>query len=264
MLLCVWRQCAELLDACTSHPKKKNSLGDRPIYHFHINIHFLKAPLGLRWSQGPRHSVTSYGPACPPQVIVYFRYLLESRLDFRFGACRFCADEAATAVFPLFGCLGCPWGCLVVLSYTFVCPVAMTALAMLSELPLSELDSDDVEDIPPLLELVSDELSPPDSSDLQHSGRQSSSRLRWLYRTSTQPQCVERVSSCGDTTGPQQVVLRGCQSVAGSNKAKAQQQRTRRSTSLITNNVEGGGVVLADDRIVCEVKHIGKISEACC
>ena len=38
VLLCVLRQCAELVDACTSHPKK-SSLGDRPIYDFHYNIH---------------------------------------------------------------------------------------------------------------------------------------------------------------------------------------------------------------------------------
>ena len=68
-------------------------------------IHFLKAPLAPRWSQAPCHSVTSYAPACAPQVIVYFRCLLESLLDFRSGACRFCATEAATGVFPLFACL---------------------------------------------------------------------------------------------------------------------------------------------------------------
>ena len=33
--------------------------------------------------------------------------------------------------------------------------------------------------------------------------------LRWLYRTSTQLRCVERVSSRGNTTSPQQVALRG-------------------------------------------------------
>ena len=39
VLLCVARQCAEPVDACTSHPKK-SSLGDRPIYDFHYNIYF--------------------------------------------------------------------------------------------------------------------------------------------------------------------------------------------------------------------------------
>ena len=51
-------------------------------------------------------------------------------------------------------------------------------LALLSELLPSELYSDDVEDVPPLLELVVDELSvsePSDSSDARSSGRQSSS-----------------------------------------------------------------------------------------
>ena len=86
-------------------PREKNSLADRPIYHFHFNIHFLKAPLAPRWSQAPRHSVTSYAPACATQVIVYFRCLSESLLDFRSGACRFRATEAATGVFPLFACL---------------------------------------------------------------------------------------------------------------------------------------------------------------
>ena len=56
VIFCVSRQCAEPLDAYTSHPQK-NSLGDRPIYHFHFNIHFLKAPLALRWSQAPCHSL---------------------------------------------------------------------------------------------------------------------------------------------------------------------------------------------------------------
>ena len=62
--------------------------------------------------------------------------------------------------------------------YTFLSPVATTTLALLSELLLSELDSDDVEEVPPLLELVVDELSvsePSDSSDARRSGRQSSS-----------------------------------------------------------------------------------------
>ena len=129
--------------ACTSHPKEKNCLADRPIYPFHCNIHFLKAPLAPRWSQALRHSVTSYAPACAPQVIVYFRCLLVSLLDFRSCACRFCATEAATGVFPLFACLPCPRGCLTVFLYTFLCPFATTTLALLSELLLSELDSDD-------------------------------------------------------------------------------------------------------------------------
>ena len=34
-------------------PPKKHSLADRAIYHFHFNIHFLKAPLAPRWSQVP-------------------------------------------------------------------------------------------------------------------------------------------------------------------------------------------------------------------
>ena len=39
VVLYVSRQCAEPLDACTSHPKKTSSLGDRSIYDFHYNIH---------------------------------------------------------------------------------------------------------------------------------------------------------------------------------------------------------------------------------
>ena len=66
VLLCVSRQFAEPLDACTSHPPK-NSRGDRPIYHFHFNIHFLKAPLALCWSQAPRHS---RGNTTSPQQFV--------------------------------------------------------------------------------------------------------------------------------------------------------------------------------------------------
>ena len=166
--------------ACTSHPppQHKNSLAVTPIYQFHFNLYFLKAPRALHWSQAPHHSVTSHAPACAPHVIFYFRCLLESLLDVRSGACCFCATEAATGAFPLFTCLACPRGCLVVFLYTFLCPVATTTLALLSELLLSELDSDDVEDVPPLLELVVDELSvsdPSDSSDARRSGRQSSS-----------------------------------------------------------------------------------------
>ena len=175
VLLCVSRQCAEPHALRTP---QKNSLVDRPIYHFHFNIHFLKAPLALHWSQAPRHSVASYALACAPHAIVYFRCLLESLLDFRFGACRSCATEAATGAFPLFACLPCPRGCVTFFLYTFLCLVAMTTLALLSELLLSELDSDDVEDVPPLLELVVDELSVSDlfdSLDVRHSGRQSSS-----------------------------------------------------------------------------------------
>ena len=174
---CVSRGNAQPLDACTSHPKK-NSLADRPIYHFHFNIHFLKALLALCWSQAPCHSVTSYAPTCAPHVIVYFRCLLESLLNFRSGACCFYANEAATGVFPLFACLPCPQGCLAVFLYTFLCPIATTTLALLSELPLSKLDSDDVKDVPPLPKLVVDELSvsdPSRSSNLRRSGRQSSS-----------------------------------------------------------------------------------------
>ena len=60
--------------ACTLHPpQNKNSLVVTPIYHFHFNLYFLKAPLALRWSQAPRHSVTSDAPACAPHVIFYFR-----------------------------------------------------------------------------------------------------------------------------------------------------------------------------------------------
>ena len=129
--------------ACTSHPPKQNSLADRPIYHFHFNIHFLKAPLAMRSSQAPHHSVTSYAPACAPQVIVYFRCLLESLLDFRSGACHFCVTEAATGVFPLCACLPCPRGCLTVCLYTFLCPVATTTLALWHFGTLSELDFDD-------------------------------------------------------------------------------------------------------------------------
>ena len=114
VVLCVSQQCMALLDTCTPHPKKI-PLGDTPIYHFHFNLHFLKAPLALCLSQAPRHSATSYAPACAPQVIVYFCCLLKSLLDFRCGACRFCTvdvDEATTAAtdanFPLFACLACP------------------------------------------------------------------------------------------------------------------------------------------------------------
>ena len=177
-LLCVSRQCAEPHALPKPPPPKKNFLAVRPIYHFQFNLHFLKAPLALHWSQAPRHSVMSYAPACAPHVIFYFRCLLESLLDFRSGACRFCATEAATGAFPLFACLPCRRGCLAVFLYTFLCPIATTTLALLSELLLSELDSDDVEDIPPLLELVVDELSVSDlfdSSDVPRSGRQSSS-----------------------------------------------------------------------------------------
>ena len=39
VLLCVLWQCAEPVDAFTSHPKK-SSLGDEPIDDFHYNIHF--------------------------------------------------------------------------------------------------------------------------------------------------------------------------------------------------------------------------------
>ena len=88
VLFCVSRQRAEPLGACTSPPPPpKNSLADRPIYHFHFNIHFLKAPLTLCWSQAPRHSVTPYTPAYAPHVIIYFRCLLESLLDLRSSAC---------------------------------------------------------------------------------------------------------------------------------------------------------------------------------
>ena len=98
--------------ACTSHPpKNKNSLAVTPIYHFHFNLYFLKAPLALRWSQAPRHSVTSHAPACAPHVIFYFPCLLESLLDFRFAACRFCATEAATGAFPLLWAKWLPHPC---------------------------------------------------------------------------------------------------------------------------------------------------------
>ena len=128
VLLCVSRQCAEQ-HALRTPPQNKNSLAVRPIYHFHFNLYFLKAPLALRWSQAPRHSVTSHAPACAPHAIFYFRCLLESLLDFRSGACRFCGTQAATGAFPLFTCLPCPRGCLVVFLYTFLCPVATTTLA---------------------------------------------------------------------------------------------------------------------------------------
>ena len=80
----------------------------------------------MRSSQAPRHPVTSYALACAPQVIIYFRGLLESLLNFCSGACRFYADEVATAVFQLCACLACPRGCLAVFLYTFFCPVAAT------------------------------------------------------------------------------------------------------------------------------------------
>ena len=130
---------------CTMHPppKKNPPLADRPMYHFHFNIHVLKASIALRWSQAARHSVMSYAPACAGQVIVYFHCLLKWPLDFRFGACRFGATEAAPGVFPLFACLPCPRGCLTVFLYTFLCPLATTILALLAQLLLSELDSDD-------------------------------------------------------------------------------------------------------------------------
>ena len=135
--------------ACTSHPPPtKNSLAARPIYHFQFNLRFLKAPPALRWSQAPCHSVKSYAPTCAPHVIFHFRCLLESLLNFRSGACRFCATEATTGALPLFACLPCPPGCLAVFLYTFLCLVATTTLALLSELLLSKLDSDDVEDVP--------------------------------------------------------------------------------------------------------------------
>ena len=109
--------------------QKKNYLGDRPTYHFHFNLHFLKAPLAQCLSQAPCHSATRYASACAPQVIIYFRCLLDLLLDFRFGACCFSAvdvDELATAatntIFPLFAYLACPWGCLAVFLYTFLCP----------------------------------------------------------------------------------------------------------------------------------------------
>ena len=61
-----------------SHPPlNKRSLAVTPIYHFHFNLCFLKAPLALRWSQAPCHSVTSYAPACAPHVMFYFRCLFE-------------------------------------------------------------------------------------------------------------------------------------------------------------------------------------------
>ena len=73
--------------------QNKNSLAVTPIYHFHFNLYFLKAPLALRWSQAPRHSVTSHAPACAPHVNFYFRCLLESLLSFRSSACRFCVTD---------------------------------------------------------------------------------------------------------------------------------------------------------------------------
>ena len=126
-------------------PKKTNSVTDRPIYHFHFNIHFLKAPLALRWSQAPRHSVTSYASVCAPRVIVYSRSLLESLLDSHFGACRFCATAAVTGVFPLFACFPCPRRCLRAFLYTLLCPFATTTLALLFQLLLSKLHSDDTQ-----------------------------------------------------------------------------------------------------------------------
>ena len=74
-------------------------------------------------------------------------------LNFRSRACRFYATEAAIGAFPLLT-LPCPRGCLAVFLYTFLRPVATTTLALLSELLLSELDSDDVKDVPPILQLV--------------------------------------------------------------------------------------------------------------
>ena len=65
---------------------------------------------------------------------------------------------------------------LAVFLHTFFRPVVTTTLVLLPKLLLSELDSDDVEDVPPLLEMVVDELSvwdPSDSSDLRRSRRQS-------------------------------------------------------------------------------------------
>ena len=59
-----------------------------PQHMWSLQYPFLKAPLALRSSQAPHHSVTSYAPACAPQVIVYFRCLLESLLDFCSSASR--------------------------------------------------------------------------------------------------------------------------------------------------------------------------------
>ena len=42
----------------------------------------------------------------------------------------------------------------------------------------------------------------------------------WLYQRNIQPESLEHVSSRGNTTSPQLVLLRGCQSAAGSNKAQ--------------------------------------------
>ena len=74
VLLCVSRQCAEPVDACTSHPKKGSI--DQIHLRLLLQYPFLKAQLALHSSQASRHSVTPYAPACAPQVIVYFRCLL--------------------------------------------------------------------------------------------------------------------------------------------------------------------------------------------
>ena len=79
------------------------------------------------------------------------RILLESLLHFRSLTCHYCATEAATGVFQLFACLPCTHRCLTVFLHAFLCRTATTTLALLSELLISELDSDDVEDFPPLL-----------------------------------------------------------------------------------------------------------------
>ena len=75
---------------CLTHAlrtPKKNSPGDRPIYHFYFNFRFLRAPLALRWSQAPSHSVISYAPTCAPQVIIYFRCLKGDRIKSGYLTC---------------------------------------------------------------------------------------------------------------------------------------------------------------------------------
>ena len=101
-----------------------------------------------------RHTTTHNHSVTDDVLVVGTTEVPGLGLDFRSGACRFCATEAAIGAFPLLTCLPCPRGCLAVFLYTFLRPVATTTLALLSELLLSELDSDDVEDVPPILQLV--------------------------------------------------------------------------------------------------------------
>ena len=177
VLLCVSRQCAEP-HAPRTPPQHKNSLAVTPIYHFHFNLYFLKAPRALRWSQAPRHSVTSHAPACAPRVIFYFRCLLESLLDFRSGACRFCATEAATSAFPLFTCLACPRGCFVVFLYTFLGRNGCLTPAV-SGIPTASERGDKIRSGPLVGKMATSPLPYRGSPPLQSGGTKSEVAHKW-------------------------------------------------------------------------------------